>query len=571
MKVLFYSLIFFVFSGVCSESSSSFYSENLSSVQIESQINPDLKSPQATFNTFMNLANPQTPEALKRLLSTLDIEHINERIREHQGKLLAETLHSILSKGLKIKATQIPENPKNSLFVLLSLNSGDIILKKMESGNWVFAKESLDNLIAMQIELKDKENLNPSIDFNHSLAFIVRSKIMSLHPGLMHTVFILQNYQWLGLFILIVLGALIHGFCLLWSHKLIYRAVKKHIPIPKDMTQSIGKPLGLLAASLFWSFSMKLLGLPPSAEIVLIVAIRVLISLSTVWFLWKFADWVSDLLLEKAQATDSKFDDLLVPMVRTGLRIFVVVIGLLIVADALNLPINTLLGGLTIGSLAFALAGKDTLENLFGSLTVLLDRPFNIGDWVIIGDTEGTVEKLGFRSTRIRTFYNSLISMPNSNLIKATVDNMGSRVYRRIKTYLSVQYDTPPEKIVLFKEGITELIRNHPYTRKDYYHVYLNEFSASSLDLLLYCFVQVPDWGTELRERERLFLDIIRLAKELDVQFAFPTQTLHIKNEDKSLQTEKKNWTEAEIKNYSLKMSGQHIDDKGHKPPPVSY
>jgi MscS family membrane protein len=93
---------------------------------------------------------------------------------------------------------------------------------------------------------------------------------------------------------------------------------------------------------------------------------------------------------------------------------------------------------------------------------------------------------------------------------------------------LSMVYSTPPERIDAFCEGIRELIRLHPYTRKDYYHVYLNQFAASSLDVLLYCFLETPDWSTELRERHRLFIDILRLAHKLGVEFAFPTQTVWV-------------------------------------------
>jgi small-conductance mechanosensitive channel len=121
-----------------------------------------------------------------------------------------------------------------------------------------------------------------------------------------------------------------------------------------------------------------------------------------------------------------------------------------------------LLAGLGIGGIAFALAAKDTVENLFGSVTVLVDRPFQVGDWVVIGDQEGTVEEIGFRSMRLRTFYNSRITIPNSLLVKSAVDNLGARRYRRVKCMIGVQYDTPPDRIEAFCEGIRELIRRHP-------------------------------------------------------------------------------------------------------------
>jgi MscS family membrane protein len=159
---------------------------------------------------------------------------------------------------------------------------------------------------------------------------------------------------------------------------------------------------------------------------------------------------------------------------------------------------------------------------------VLVDRPFEVGDWIVVKTPKGIVEELGFRSTRVRTFYNSLVTLPNATLVRAVVDNYGKRKYRRTKTHIGVQYDTTPDQMLAFREGIMELVRTHPYTRKDYYQVWFHQFGASSLDLLIYVFFEVPDWSTELRERERLFLDIMRLADRLGVQFAFPTQTLHL-------------------------------------------
>jgi MscS family membrane protein len=193
---------------------------------------------------------------------------------------------------------------------------------------------------------------------------------------------------------------------------------------------------------------------------------------------------------------------------------------------------------LGLGGLAFALAAKDLLGNFFGSLTVLLDRPFQIGDWVVIDDVEGSVEEVGFRTTKVRTFYNSLITLPNSVLTNTKIDNMGARRFRRMNTMLGLTYDTSPEKIDAFCEGVRALIQLHPYMRKDYYQVYFNQYSAASLDILIYVFWETPDWNMELRERHRFLLDILRLAKQLDVEFAYPTQTLYLKQGEESVFSE---------------------------------
>jgi MscS family membrane protein len=342
-------------------------------------------------------------------------------------------------------------------------------------------------------------------------------------------VFILENWQWLALVVLVFVGVVVDRLVRLglgsWVRRLL--ASSAHLR-EKGTAASFEKPVGILAMALFWLLALPLLDLPLSALSALRVAAQLVLSAALVWGVYRLVDLLSAHFAALAARTESRFDDLLIPLVSRAIKIVVLAFVVLFIAQNLDVDITSLLAGLGIGGIAFALAAKDTVENLFGSVTVLVDRPFNIGDWVLIGDQEGTVEEIGFRSTRLRTFYNSRITIPNSMLVHSCVDNLGARRYRRIKCMIGVQYDTPAEKIEAFCEGIRELIRRHPYTRKDYYLVYFNAFADSSFDILLYAFHETPDWPTELRERHRLFVDIVRLARRLGVEFAFPTRTLHV-------------------------------------------
>ncbi|KAA6186113.1 mechanosensitive ion channel family protein [Thiohalocapsa marina] len=220
-------------------------------------------------------------------------------------------------------------------------------------------------------------------------------------------------------------------------------------------------------------------------------------------------------------------------LLRLGFRLLALIAIAAIVIDAadrIGLPAYSVLTGLGVGGIAVALAARETLANLLGSISIMLDRPFRIGDWIKIGNDEGTVEDIGFRTTRIRTFYDSLLSVPNSVTTNATIDNMGRRKYRRVRTFVDIRYDTPPAAIEAFLEGIKEVIKANPCTRKDYFHVVLHDFGPHSLKIMLYFFVKVPDWSAELVERQRVLLEIVRLAAQLDVRFAFPTQTVAVEN-----------------------------------------
>lgn len=355
--------------------------------------------------------------------------------------------------------------------------------------------------------------------------------ISSQVPEVLKQGFLLEYWQWIGLLLIILLGALADKF-VAWLLRVNISRWQKHHPSFQGLDSTVLRPLGLMAMAIIWWVGLTMLDLPATALVILSLALKVLVSLSGVWSAFRLVEVIETLLKFKANKTETKFDDLLVPMVTRSLRVFVVVIGVVFIADNLNVDVSSLLAGLGLGGLAFALAAKDLLGNFFGSLTVLLDRPFHIGDWVVIGDVEGTIETVGFRSTRVRTFYNSLITMPNSILTTTKIDNMGARRYRRMKSMLALTYDTSPEKIDAFCEGIRELIQLHPYMRKDYYQVYFNEYGAASLDILVYVFWETPDWNTELRERHRFLMDILRLAKQLGVEFAYPTQTLYLKQDD---------------------------------------
>lgn len=351
--------------------------------------------------------------------------------------------------------------------------------------------------------------------------------------SLRRTTFLLADYQWICLLVLIFVGFLVDmvvRYVLGQATAVAARYFRRDELVTPDTT--LWRPVGLLANAVVWYVGTAAIGLPTVVSMVLLVGLKLFAVVAAVWTAFIVIDMFIGLLLKKAAKTETKFDDLLIPLVSKSLKALAVCVGVLTGADALNLPLAGLVGGLGIGGLALAMASKDAVSNLFGSFTVLVDRPFEVGDWVITPGAEGTVEAVGFRSTRIRTFYNSQITVPNSLLTTAMVDNMGRRRYRRVKTTLGVQYNTTPAQMDAFCEGVRELIRRNPYTRKDYYHVYFNEFGSSSLDVMLYCFLECPDWAIELRERHRLLLDILRLADRLGVQFAFPTRTMHLFQED---------------------------------------
>ena len=465
---------------------------------------------------------------------------------------------------------------RQELQLLDKFPDGQITLARTDAGMWRFSPKTIESIEDFSTAVRDLPVIY-GIDVN-TLSFSLWIET-HLPESLVTRSFLGMAYwKWIGLFAVIFLGMILDQIIRAILRVLWRRITRKHkTDVDKRTLKRAVIPFGLFASAIVWYVGLRVLGLPMTALNILLFSVRLVLMLSAVWAGFRVVDLVTEYLARRAAHTHTKIDDLLVPLLRKTLKIFILALGVVYIAGALHLNIIPLLTGLSIGGLAVAIAAKDTIENFFGSIAVIVDRPFEVGDWVVIGDTEGTVEHLGFRSTRVRTFYNSLITMPNAMLVRTNVDNFGRRRYRRVKTHIGITYDTPPEKIEAFCEGIRHLVRTHPYTRKDYYQVWLHEFGPSSLDILIYIFHEAPDWSTELRERERLFLDIIRLAHKLGVEFAFPTQTLHLHREEPPASPsmdERLHYVEPDAQRLGRRAVNEIIsgaDWREKRPGPVNY
>ncbi len=260
------------------------------------------------------------------------------------------------------------------------------------------------------------------------------------------------------------------------------------------------------------------------------------ISFIALYFVFKLIDVLAYHLHQEAKKSKSTLDDQLVLLVVRSLRILVVTLGILFILENFGYDITSLLAGLGLGGLAFALAAQDTVSNLFGSITVFSDKSFQLGDWISIGDIEGTVEDIGFRSTRIRRFDQALVTVPNSQFIKGGVVNYSARKKRRMEFYLGVTYSTSVSKIKGVIEGIKKIIEEDDRFDHSFYMVKFTDFGAYSLNIYIYCFTKTTVWDEFLTVREEFNLKIMQLLEEMGVETAFPSQAIYL-NKIPSLNT----------------------------------
>ena len=341
--------------------------------------------------------------------------------------------------------------------------------------------------------------------------------------------FLLEPWQWIGFLILFLVAFFFERILTISVRPLVRKLSRfEGETLPQELLARFERPFGWLLLAWLWLAGVQLLDLPVSVYTPVRMGVQMFTTVMTVWTAYHLVDIACWPLQIKADRSENKLDDMLVPLLRRTLKILVLIVGTIVFVSNITGDLWHILAGLSIGSLAIGFAAKDSVENLFGTFTVLLDGPFKIGDLVKMTDIEGTVEEVGFRSTRIRTPEDSLVTVPNSRFISSHVDCLGARRERRIKFNLGVTYDTPAQSIEAFCEGVRELVRSHPYTAKDSYHVWFSNFGASSLDIEVICFIETTEFPTFVRERHRLFLDILQLAQRLGVSFAFPTTTVWV-------------------------------------------
>ncbi|MEO9476686.1 MAG: mechanosensitive ion channel family protein [Cyclobacteriaceae bacterium] len=484
----------------------------------QDSLNVDLSSPQAAVITHFLYLQEDVYDESKAAVPF----NLNNRSTEEAAKLAVKLKQILDGEGIYVEINEIPKDPNyydsasRKARYILTEKHPEIYLSKTGQ-KWYYSERSI-----------------AYIDILHKQVFkFGTDKLLRVLPKLgTRKILGLYLYQYFGILLLAFLSALVHKLFTFIVERVFLQVLLKagYKQLAGRYLLPVAKPASLFFVFLLLVVFTPVLQLPPDISQYLIIVLKALLPLFGTIVFYRLVDILAMYLKTLADKTNSTLDDQLVPLLRKTLKTFVVVIGTLFILSNLNIDIIPLLTGLSIGGLAFALAAQDTIKNFFGSLMIFIDKPFQIGDWITSGEIDGTVEEVGFRSSRIRTFRNSLMYVPNGKMADSTIDNHGLRQYRRFYTQIAVTYDTPTDLIETFVEGLRKIVENHPDTRKDYYNIYFNDMASFSLNIMFYIFFEVPDWSAELKARHEVLIEIMKLASKLGINFAFPTQTLHMEN-----------------------------------------
>jgi MscS family membrane protein len=349
------------------------------------------------------------------------------------------------------------------------------------------------------------------------------------------TSFGIANYKWLGLFAVLVACWLLRPLV-----QFIIKQVKSFSKRLKTepnsfrsslLSLNIERPIASVFVGVLFLIALDSLAFPDKFSKYLRTLGHLFVAWHVIVLCYRMVDALGVLMSQWARESANSMDDHLVPFAKKSLKAVIVILGVLVFLQNAGVNVVALLAGLSLGGVALALAAQDTFANLLGSIMIFFDSPFVVGDHIKIGAVEGVVEEIGFRSTRIRSFNSSVITIPNSTVAKEIIDNWGVRQRRRIRFHLNVHYDTPTEKIEQFSDAVKYYLKNDQAVDPQSVIVSFTTLASSSLDILVQYYLNVKEYEQELSQVKNLNVEILKLAKKMNVDFAYPTTTVYYKGQ----------------------------------------
>jgi len=335
-------------------------------------------------------------------------------------------------------------------------------------------------------------------------------------------------WQYLASLIYIVLAFYVAKF-LDWLTRVWLRQFtsKTQTSLDDQLLELLNGPIKVVAFVFFLHVGLSIFHWPPAAELWLHKIFVVILAGSLTYMALKVTDVLVDLWRERGADVEKGTNDQLFIVIRKSIKAFLLVIAVLVTMQNLGVNVTAAVASLSIGGLALGLAAQDTLANLFGAVAIFADKPFRVGDRIKLDAVDGMVEGIGLRSTRVRNLDGHLVTIPNKTMGNATITNVAARPNIKTEMNLGLTYDTPTEKVKRATAVLQEVYRAHPMTADVL--VSFNRFDAFALNIIVVHWWNGVDQKIYLAGMQELNLEIKRRFEAEGIEFAFPTQTIHVR------------------------------------------
>ncbi len=452
---------------------------------------------------------------------SLDLRDINFALRDTEGVRRAKLLYSVLNRIDGFNLDKLPDTPDGTMASIpiklkdIPLTIGSVTLVPNADRNWLVSSETVASLPIFWEQVRDHVPVNGfATDYEVDLDPYQQLR-GRMPPALWHEFLFIEIWQWIGLAVLLAASWLI-GIAL---RLIVVGPLRKHLNADSVATlKRLKRGIGWLVACTLWGAALPYFDLPHPLTIGLTLALKVFGAVFALVLGGAILDLLFDAAANRASKLVRRGDSIFFPIARKFARFLyfaVVILGLL---SSLDFNVTGMVAGLGIGGLVVALAAKDSVENVFGSLTILFDMPFGIGDWIKIGEVSGVVEEINLRSTKIRTFADSVITVPNSNLTKAAVENYGARRQRRIDLAVGVSHANGLTSVVALCDQVREWMVAHPKIRPDNAYAFVAGITDTSLTITIQGYILTSDLREELEVRQELVVAMTEAADACGVE-----------------------------------------------------
>ena len=507
-------------------------------VAIESPLTPvKTDSPRDTMRSFMkamdrhvqalHAGDRKAAAWLADAVRCLDLTAVNPVGREVIGREAARHLKEVIDRVIVIDYDKVPETTdvvrwrlRGTAITIHRIAAGD------NAGEYLFTSDTVLRAKDFFTKVRELPLQANALGGGFHAPWQESLIPQSLKPE----VFGVAYWQWLFMGGLIFAGLVIRQLVRLTGFLVKQATARTAATWDDELVEAMIGPITHLGTTGIWFASLHLLGVTGTAYTVIAFLIKGAFFVNLAYLAYKVAGFLGNQMELRVQAKYQDINQGLIALLKQTLKLLALVFCLLLGAQNMGMDVASLIAGLGIGGLAFALAAKDTLANLLGSVMIMLDRPFRIGDYIISSGTEGTVEEIGFRCTRVRTPANSVVSVPNSSLVLANIDNLGMRDFRRVRETYTLPYGTDPALIALFCDGVRAILQARSEVKQDAIVVAFTNLGTSALEVLVNYHIKAPGWSEELAIHQDVLCEVLRLATRLGVSFAFPTQTLRIES-----------------------------------------
>ena len=454
----------------------------------------------------------------------LDLRAISPSEREAAGPRLARRVKSVLDRRLWVDVDSLSDAPEGDLADGLPATVEHIGSIEIADGSVpvaVVRDSSVNTRPTWRISASTLDAMQPLLDEvpwieEHLPLALTRARILELAP-----------WQWIALPVLAVLSGLVGVLTVRvvqWPLSVLARLALSDAGELVERTKS---PTRLLAAAMSFLLLLPTLALAVPAYAASRRIGIVIAAIAVVWLGSRGLDEASSRAVVRVASAGRMDAAGLIPTVARIAKLALATVVFVVMAQNFGLNVTGLLAGLGVGGLAVALAAQKTVENLFGGVSLVADRPIQVGDFCRFGDRVGTIEAIGLRSTRIRTLDRTVVTVPNAEFSALQLENYSARDRIWLKLTLGLRYETSPEQLRRVLDTLRKLLRDHPRVDPDPARVRFIDFGAYSLDLELFAYVQTSDFNEYLAIREEILLSIMDAVEACGTGFAFPSQTIY--------------------------------------------